>query len=50
MDAYRNIGADRLLCLMQFGRLPHDSVMRSIRMVGEHMIPYFARAETIAAE
>jgi len=50
MNAYRGIGTDRLLCLMQFGRLPHEAVLRSIRLVGDHLIPYFAQSETIAAE
>ena len=50
MDVYRNIGVDRLLCLVQFGRIPHDSVMRSIGLIGDHLIPYFTPRETIAAE
>ena len=34
-----DLGVDRLLCLMQFGRLPHEEVMRSIRTTGEALIP-----------
>ena len=50
MDSYRKIGCDRLLCLTQFGRVPHEAVMRSIRLIGEHLIPHFAPREEIAAE
>jgi alkanesulfonate monooxygenase SsuD/methylene tetrahydromethanopterin reductase-like flavin-dependent oxidoreductase (luciferase family) len=42
MDKYRQIGADRLMCLVQFGRIPHEAVLRSIRLAGEHLIPGFA--------
>jgi alkanesulfonate monooxygenase SsuD/methylene tetrahydromethanopterin reductase-like flavin-dependent oxidoreductase (luciferase family) len=50
MDVYRRIGSDRLLCLVQFGRIPHDAVMNSIRLIGETLIPAFADSATIAAE
>lgn len=47
---YQAIGADRLLCLMQFGAVPHESVKTSIRLAGEHLIPHFAQArEAITA-
>ena len=41
---YQAIGADRLLCLMQFGAIPHEAVKASIRLAGEHLIPHFAQA------
>ncbi len=50
MEKYRNIGCDRLLCLTQFGRVPHEAVMRSIRLIGEHLIAHFAEREDMAAE
>jgi alkanesulfonate monooxygenase SsuD/methylene tetrahydromethanopterin reductase-like flavin-dependent oxidoreductase (luciferase family) len=50
MAQYRNIGCDRLLCLTQFGRVPHEAVMRSIRLIGEHLIPHFAEREEMAAQ
>ncbi len=35
----RELGLDRLMCLMQMGPLPHEVVMRSIRNAGESLIP-----------
>jgi alkanesulfonate monooxygenase SsuD/methylene tetrahydromethanopterin reductase-like flavin-dependent oxidoreductase (luciferase family) len=32
-------GLDRLMCLMQFGPLPHAAAMGSIRLVGEELVP-----------
>ena len=39
MEKYRNIGADRLMCLMQFGRISHDRVMRSMKLCQENLMP-----------
>jgi hypothetical protein len=36
---YRAAGFGRLMCLMQFGHLPHDAVLDSIRRVGEALLP-----------
>ena len=33
------MGVDRLMCLMQMGPLPHESVLRSLRNAGEGLIP-----------
>ena len=41
MQKYASIGVDRLMCLMQFGRIPHGSVLRSMNLTGEHLIPCF---------
>jgi hypothetical protein len=31
------------MCLHQFGALPQQRILGSIRRVGEHLIPHFAR-------
>jgi alkanesulfonate monooxygenase SsuD/methylene tetrahydromethanopterin reductase-like flavin-dependent oxidoreductase (luciferase family) len=38
LQAYADIGIDRLMAFQQVAGLPHDSVMRSIRLIGE-LIP-----------
>lgn len=42
MEKYRAIGADRLMCLMQFGRIPHEAVLHSMELTGRHLIPKLA--------
>jgi alkanesulfonate monooxygenase SsuD/methylene tetrahydromethanopterin reductase-like flavin-dependent oxidoreductase (luciferase family) len=32
-------GLDRLMCLVQFGPLPHEAALRSLRLVGEALLP-----------
>ena len=44
LEAYRSIGTNRMMCLMQFGSIPHASVVRSIEIAGRHLIPHFAAA------
>lgn len=38
---YEAIGLDQVLCLMQFGKMKHEDIMRSIELVGEHVLPAF---------
>lgn len=39
IQGYREIGIDRLMCLMSFGFVAQDDVLRSIRLAGETLIP-----------
>jgi alkanesulfonate monooxygenase SsuD/methylene tetrahydromethanopterin reductase-like flavin-dependent oxidoreductase (luciferase family) len=45
VQRYRDAGFGRLMALMQFGHLPHDEVMASIRRVGEAIIPEIAGSQ-----
>ena len=42
MQGYADLGIDRLMCLMQFGALDPEAVLRSIRLAGETLVPEFA--------
>lgn len=42
LRGYAEIGCDRLMCLMQMGHVSQESVMRSIRITGEELIPRLA--------
>jgi alkanesulfonate monooxygenase SsuD/methylene tetrahydromethanopterin reductase-like flavin-dependent oxidoreductase (luciferase family) len=41
LKKYYDFGIDTVLCLMQIYNIPHVKVMESIRLFGEHVIPYF---------
>lgn len=43
MLKYAELGVDQLLCYVQFGYLPHESVMRTIELLGKHVIPELER-------
>ncbi|HJT40379.1 MAG TPA: LLM class flavin-dependent oxidoreductase [Sphingobium sp.] len=36
---YEEAGVDQLLCYLNFGYLPHEAVMKSIELLGTHIIP-----------
>jgi len=36
---YREIGADQVLFFMQYGRIPHERIMRSLELVGRQVLP-----------
>ena len=43
MKRYVDIGVDHLICYSQFGYLPHESVMRSIELIGNEVMPEVER-------
>lgn len=42
LRGYASLGVDRLMCLMQFGALPHERVLASLRLAGEALVPEFS--------
>jgi len=48
IEAYADLGIDRLMCLMQFGSLPQEAILSSLRLVGEELLPHFAAKEVPA--
>jgi alkanesulfonate monooxygenase SsuD/methylene tetrahydromethanopterin reductase-like flavin-dependent oxidoreductase (luciferase family) len=38
---YRDVGADRLVSVMQLGDIRHEDLMNNIKMFGTHVIPAF---------
>jgi len=41
VQKYAEAGIDQLIFLVQAGRLPHQKVMQTIRLLGEEVIPHF---------
>jgi alkanesulfonate monooxygenase SsuD/methylene tetrahydromethanopterin reductase-like flavin-dependent oxidoreductase (luciferase family) len=41
MERFRDIGVDRMMCLMQMGEVAHKDVVASIRRIGRDLIPLF---------
>ena len=42
VQAYVDIGADQIICLVQAGRIPHEDIMASLRLFGEEVMPRFS--------
>jgi alkanesulfonate monooxygenase SsuD/methylene tetrahydromethanopterin reductase-like flavin-dependent oxidoreductase (luciferase family) len=45
MERYASLGVEQLICYVQFGYLSHESVMRTIELLGTELIPELERAE-----
>jgi alkanesulfonate monooxygenase SsuD/methylene tetrahydromethanopterin reductase-like flavin-dependent oxidoreductase (luciferase family) len=41
IQKYEGIGVDELLMFKQFGRVPHDAIMDSIKLMSKHVLPYW---------
>lgn len=39
MAKYESLGVDRLICYVQFGHLSHESILRTIELLGTKVIP-----------
>lgn len=50
IEGYRRIGADRLMCLMSFGYIRQEDVLKSIRLTGETLIPEFSRERHVRSD
>jgi len=44
LKGYEAIGADRMMCMMQYGSIPHAAVLRSIELAGRQLVPAFGKA------
>lgn len=44
LKGYEAIGADRMMCMMQFGSIPPAAVLKSIELAGRFLLPAFAHA------
>jgi alkanesulfonate monooxygenase SsuD/methylene tetrahydromethanopterin reductase-like flavin-dependent oxidoreductase (luciferase family) len=49
MLKYEALGVDQLICYVQFGYLPHESVMHTIELLGEKIIPQLQQREIEAS-
>jgi alkanesulfonate monooxygenase SsuD/methylene tetrahydromethanopterin reductase-like flavin-dependent oxidoreductase (luciferase family) len=43
MIRYAELGVDQILCFINFGKLPHEAVLRSIELLGTEVIPEVER-------
>ena len=45
MLKYQKLGVDQLICYVQFGFLSHESIMRTIELLGSEVIPVLEKHE-----
>ncbi|MHB8530833.1 MAG: LLM class flavin-dependent oxidoreductase, partial [Caulobacteraceae bacterium] len=42
LKGFETIGVDRMMCMMQYGSLAPEAILRSIELTGRHLVPAFA--------
>jgi alkanesulfonate monooxygenase SsuD/methylene tetrahydromethanopterin reductase-like flavin-dependent oxidoreductase (luciferase family) len=45
MVKYHELGVDQLICYVQFGHLPHESIMKTLELLGKEIIPKLEKLE-----
>ncbi len=40
-ETLQSAGLDQIICLKQAGRIPHANIMRSMELMGRHVLPHF---------
>lgn len=51
IERYQRIGCDAILCYMEFGGLPHETIMTSIELLGTKVVPKLEKeARTFAVD
>ena len=43
VEAYRDLGVDRLMCFLQIADLPQDQILAGMRCLAKHVMPHFDR-------
>lgn len=50
LENFQKAGLSQVICFKQAGRIPHANIMRSIKRIGQHILPYFNPHRTVATE
>jgi alkanesulfonate monooxygenase SsuD/methylene tetrahydromethanopterin reductase-like flavin-dependent oxidoreductase (luciferase family) len=50
LENFERAGLDQIIMFKQAGRIPHQNIMRSLKLVGKHVLPHFNPHRTIASD
>src|SRR5262249_47516808 len=50
LETFQKGGMDQVICFKQAGRIPHANILKSLRLMAKHVLPYFNPHRTIASE
>jgi alkanesulfonate monooxygenase SsuD/methylene tetrahydromethanopterin reductase-like flavin-dependent oxidoreductase (luciferase family) len=50
LESFEKAGLDQVIMFKQAGRIPHQNIMNSLRLIGKHVLPHFNPHRTIAQE
>jgi alkanesulfonate monooxygenase SsuD/methylene tetrahydromethanopterin reductase-like flavin-dependent oxidoreductase (luciferase family) len=50
LEQFQKAGVDQVIFFKQSGRIPHQTIMRSLRLIGKHVLPHFNPHRTVPAD
>jgi alkanesulfonate monooxygenase SsuD/methylene tetrahydromethanopterin reductase-like flavin-dependent oxidoreductase (luciferase family) len=50
LEAFEKAGLNQVIMFKQAGHIPHQNIMKSLRLIGKHILPHFNPHRTIASE
>jgi alkanesulfonate monooxygenase SsuD/methylene tetrahydromethanopterin reductase-like flavin-dependent oxidoreductase (luciferase family) len=50
LESFEKAGLDQIICFKQAGRIPHQKIMNSLRLMAKHVLPHFNPHRRVALE
>ncbi len=50
LEAFERTGMEQVIMFKQAGRIPHQNIMKSLRLIAKHVLPHFNPHRTVATE
>ena len=50
LEVFDKAGLDQVICFKQAGRIPHQNIMKSLRLMAKHVLPQFNPHRRVALE
>ena len=48
LESFQKAGVDQVIFFKQAGAIPHQNIMRSLRLIGQHVLPYYNPHRVVA--
>jgi alkanesulfonate monooxygenase SsuD/methylene tetrahydromethanopterin reductase-like flavin-dependent oxidoreductase (luciferase family) len=50
LESFQKAGVDQVICFKQAGRIPHQKIMNSLRLMAKHLLPHFNPHRRVALQ
>jgi alkanesulfonate monooxygenase SsuD/methylene tetrahydromethanopterin reductase-like flavin-dependent oxidoreductase (luciferase family) len=50
LETFQKAGIDQVIFFKQAGEIPHQNIMRSLRLIGKHVLPYYNPNRVVATD
>jgi alkanesulfonate monooxygenase SsuD/methylene tetrahydromethanopterin reductase-like flavin-dependent oxidoreductase (luciferase family) len=50
LEGFEKAGLSQVICFKQAGRIPHQKIMNSLRLMAKHVLPHFNPHKLVAVD